>query len=144
MTKFDVNDFLREEIRAIVPFKTKDGKNERIEIKNPTEEVKSELLDMIYKGLDDDSKKKSNDELIKYLFDELTNIDLKIPISELGNMEISYELECTLYHITSILNEIMTVAYMNTDAKLSQIINQELMASIDNKLEEVQKIKNLN
>lgn len=144
MEKIKVNNLLREEIRAIVPFKTEEGKNEKIVIYNPSESLKQEIINMFYIGIENPDRKVSEDDLMKFLFEEITNIDLTMTIQELKEKEISYELECVLYHVTSILNEIMTTTYMKTDLQLTAIINEELAKKIGDKVDEVERIKHLN
>lgn len=144
MKKIKVDNLLKEEIRAIVPFKTNEGKDEKIVIYNPSESLKQEVINMFYVGIDNSEKKISENEIIKFLFDNITNIELTMSLEELKEKEISYELECVLYHVTSILNEIMTTTYMNTDLQLRTMINEELAKRINNKVQEVEKVKHLN
>lgn len=144
MKKIKVDSLLKEEIRAIVPFKTNEGKDEKIVIYNPSESLKQEVINMFYVGIDNPEKKVSENEIIKFLFDKITNIELNMPLDEIKEKEISYELECVLYHVTSIFNEIVTTTYMSTDLQLRTMINDELAKRIDNKVKEVEKVKHLN
>lgn len=144
MKKIKVDSLLKEEIRAIVPFKTSEGKDEKIVIYNPSESLKQEVINMFYVGIDNPEKKVSENEIIKFLFDKITNIELNMSLDEIKEKEISYELECVLYHVTSIFNEIVTTTYMSTDLQLRNMINDELAKRIDNKVKEVEKVKHLN
>ena len=144
MKKIKVDSLLKEEIRAIVPFKTNEGKDEKIVIYNPSESLKQEVINMFYVGIDNPEKKFSENEIIKFLFDKITNIELNMSLDEIKEKEISYELECVLYHVTSIFNEIVTTTYMSTDLQLRNMINDELAKRIDNKVKEVEKVKHLN
>lgn len=144
MKKIKVDSLLKEEIRAIVPFKTNEGKDEKIVIYNPSESLKQEVINMFYVGIDNPEKKVSENEIIKFLFDKITNIELNMSLDEIKEKEISYELECVLYHVTSIFNEIVTTTYMSTDLQLRTMINDELAKRIDNKVKEVEKVKHLN
>ena len=47
MKKIKVDSLLKEEIRAIVPFKTNEGKDEKIVIYNPSESLKQEVCFML-------------------------------------------------------------------------------------------------
>ena len=67
MKKIKVDSLLKEEIRAIVPFKTNEGKDEKIVIYNPSESLKQEVINMFYVGIDNPEKKVSENEIIKNL-----------------------------------------------------------------------------
>lgn len=119
MTKININELLRKEVRAKIPFTREDGTEEFIIIKNPTEELKK-------KTFKDFSEGKDEEEILKFLFNELTNINFSESLDELKEKELSYELECVFYHMTCIINEIISTIQMEANIALLENFNKDL------------------
>lgn len=144
MSKIKINSLVQNEVRAVIPFINDEGKNEHIIVKNPTRELREELSNLIYKGMEDASIKVDEEELVAKLMNELTNIELNMTIKELMNINLSYELESVFFHLTEILNEITCLTYMNTSVRLSEIEKSMLMKEVGDKVNKIEKAKNTN
>ena len=134
MAKINVNELLRREERAKIPFVREDGTEDVIIIKNPTEELKRQTFQNFSDG-------KSEDEILKFLFDELTNIELSESLDELKQKDLSYELECVFYHMTCIVNEIIATIQMEANVKLLENLNNDLSEKINEKVAKAKKNK---
>lgn len=113
-----LDKLLRKNVRVIIPFK-EDEQDEFIEIKNPKpyviKKVKERLINRI------NGKEKFNDsEILEFLINELTNIELNIGLEELLNQEISFECQMMLYHITDIFHEISQEMIMMMKMELTE------------------------
>lgn len=128
MEKIKVQSLLKKEIRAVIPYRDEEGKEQKIIIKNPSETLKRQTLKDFADG-------RNEDEILGFLFSQLTNIELNLSLEELKTMDLSYELECVFYHMTCILNEIIATVRMETDLALRMESNKQLADNVDKVLD---------
>ncbi len=108
-----VSNLLKEDIKAIIPI-MENGVENYIEVKKiQQKEVNDKIVKIIEGSIDDPSKRINDVEIMEMLIKELTNIELNIPLSELLEMECSYELEMVLFHVSEILAQIENKILMN-------------------------------
>lgn len=120
-----VSNLLKDEIKAIIPV-VKDGVESYIEIKNPTKEVNDKIVKIIEESIENPNKVISDIEIMEMLIEDLTNIELNMSLSELLEMERSYEFEMVLFHISEILVQIenkilMNIKILNTKVKTNEL-----------------------
>ena len=128
MGKIKVQNLLKKEIRAVIPYRDEEGNEQNIVIKNPSETLKRQTLKDFADG-------RNEDEILGFLFSQLTNIELNLSLEELKTMDLSYELECVFYHMTCILNEIIATVRMETDLALRMESNKQLADNVDKVLD---------
>ncbi|MDI7818024.1 hypothetical protein QMM58_16740 [Clostridioides difficile] len=143
MNKVQVDKLMQDEVRAIIPIVDENGKEEYIEVRNPDKKTKEEILNKIWAGMENPDLALSQEDILKMLVDELTNIELNIEIENLINGNISSELETVMYHIGQIENELTASLLMNTEVKLGQLKNEMLQDRVLKETEEIEKMNNI-
>lgn len=143
MNKIQVDKLMQDEVRAIIPIVDENGKEEYIEVRNPDKKTKEEILNKIWVGMENPDLALSQEDILKMLVDELTNIELNIEIENLINGNISSELETVMYHIGQIENELTASLLMNTEVKLGQLKNEMLQDRVLKETEEIEKMNNI-
>ncbi|EQF27301.1 MULTISPECIES: hypothetical protein [Clostridioides] len=143
MNKIQVDKLMQDEVRAIIPIVDENGKEEYIEVRNPDKKTKEEILNKIWAGMENPDLALSQEDILKMLVDELTNIELNIEIENLINGNISSELETVMYHIGQIENELTASLLMNTEVKLGQLKNEMLQDRVLKETEEIEKMNNI-
>ncbi|MER0285400.1 hypothetical protein GSQ54_09375 [Clostridioides difficile] len=143
MNKIQVDKLMQDEVRAIIPIVDENGKEEYIEVRNPDKKTKEEILNKIWAGMENPNLALSQEDILKMLVDELTNIELNIEIENLINGNISSELETVMYHIGQIENELTASLLMNTEVKLGQLKNEMLQDRVLKETEEIEKMNNI-
>ncbi|HBF7929142.1 TPA: hypothetical protein KOY26_001613 [Clostridioides difficile] len=143
MSKIQVDRLMQDEVRAIIPIIDENGKEEYIEVRNPDKKTKEEILNKIWVGMENPDLALSQEDILKMLVDELTNIELNIEIEDLINGNISSELETVMYYIGQIENELTASLLMNTEIKLGQLKNDILQDRVLKETEEIEKINNI-
>ncbi|NJJ36739.1 hypothetical protein GSQ51_19320 [Clostridioides difficile] len=143
MNKIQVDKLMQDEVRAIIPIVDENGKEEYIEVRNPDKKTKEEILNKIWAGMENPDLALSQEDILKMLVDELTNIELNIEIEDLINGNISSELETVMYHIGQIENELTASLLMNTEVKLGQLKNEMLQDKVLKETEEIEKMNNI-
>ena len=128
MEKIKVQSLLKKEIRAVIPYRDEEGSEQKIIIKNHSQNLKRQNLKDFEDG-------RNEDEILGFLFSQLTNIELNLSLEELKTMDLSYELECVFYHMTCILNEIIATVRMETDLALRMESNKQLADNVDKVLD---------
>lgn len=128
MGKIKVQSLLKKEIRAVIPYRDEEGNEQKIIIKNPSEALKRQTLKDFADG-------RNEDEILGFLFSQLTNIELNLSLEELKTMDLSYELECVFYHMTCILNEIIATVRMETDLAFRMESNKQFSDNVDKVLD---------
>ena len=141
MSKVKIGSLVQEEIRASIPFITEGGKTEYIVVKNATKEIREDLGNLIWKGIEDTKKKVSKNELLELLIDRLTNIELDERLDVILEKEISHELNMVMFYITEILSEITHEVLMNANTQLSITMTKKLKDGIDQKTDELARMK---
>lgn len=134
--RIKVSNLLKEEIKAIIPF-MENGVENYIEIKNPTKEVNDKIVGIIEESIENPNETINDIEIMEMLIKDLTNIDLNIPLSELLEMECSYELELVLFHVSEILAQIENKIIMNAKILTTKIKNNNLRKTVDEEIKEV-------
>lgn len=118
----------KNKTRILIPFK-EDDNEEYIEIKNPKEytikKVKERIINRINKKDNFD-----NNEILEYLINELTNIELDMPLEKLLKEDLSFECKVMLYHIMDIYNEISQECMMLMKMELTQKKTKKLEEEI--------------
>lgn len=137
-----VSKLLKEDIKAIIPV-IENGVENYIEVKNPTKELNNKIAKMIEESIDNPSKQINDTEVMEILIKELTNIELNIPLSELLEMECSYEFEMVLFHISEILAQIENKMLMNAKILTTRVRNNDLKKSVSKEIEEIEKINKI-
>lgn len=137
-----VSKLLKEDIKAIIPV-IENGVENYIEVKNPTKELNDRIAKMIEESIDNPSKQINDTEVMEILIKELTNIELNIPLSELLEMECSYEFEMVLFHISEILAQIENKMLMNAKILTTRVRNNDLKKSVSKEIEEVERINRI-
>lgn len=137
-----VSKLLKEDIKAIIPV-IENGVENYIEVKNPTKELNDKIAKMIEESIDNPSKQINDTEVMEILIKELTNIELNIPLSELLEMECSYEFEMVLFHISEILAQIENKMLMNAKILTTRVRNNDLKKSVSKEIEEVERINRI-
>ncbi|MCC0642471.1 MULTISPECIES: hypothetical protein [unclassified Clostridioides] len=143
MNKIQVDKLMKDEIRAIIAFTDENGKEEYIEVRNPDKKTKEDILNKIWAGMENQDLALSQEDILKMLVDELTNIELNIEIDDLINGNISSELETVMYYIGQIENELTASLLMNTEIKLGQLKNDILQDKVLKETEEIEKMNNV-
>ncbi|HBF4142016.1 TPA: hypothetical protein KOP29_001090 [Clostridioides difficile] len=143
MNKIQVDKLMKDEVRAVIPFTDENGKEEYIEVRNPDNETKEEILNKIWVGMENPDLALSQEDILKMLIDKLTNIELNIEIEDLINGNISSELENVMYYIGQIENELTASLLMNTEIKLGQMKNEILQDRVLKETEEIEKMNNI-
>lgn len=143
MNKIQVDKLMKDEVRAVIPFTDENGKEEYIEVRNPDNETKEEILNKIWVGMENPDLALSQEDILKMLIDKLTNIELNIEIEDLINGNISSELETVMYYIGQIENELTASLLMNTEVKLGQLKNEILQDRVIKETEEIEKMNNI-
>ncbi len=143
MNKIQVDKLMQDEVRAIIPIVDENGKEEYIEVRNPDKKTKEEILNKIWVGMENPDLALSQEDILKMLVDELTNIELNIEIENLINGNISSELETVMYYIGQIENELTASLLMNTEIKLGQLKNEMLQDRVLKETEEIEKMNNI-
>ncbi|HBH2788376.1 hypothetical protein [Clostridioides difficile] len=143
MNKIQVDKLMKDEVRAVIPFTDENGKEEYIEVRNPDNETKEEILNKIWVGMENPDLALSQEDILKMLIDKLTNIELNIEIEDLINGNISSELENVMYYIGQIENELTASLLMNTEVKLGQMKNEILQDRVLKETEEIEKMNNI-
>ncbi|MCC0705076.1 hypothetical protein IC213_18635 [Clostridioides sp. ES-S-0049-02] len=143
MNKIQVDKLMQDEVRAIIPFVDENGKEEYIEVRNPDKKTKEYILNKIWAGMENPDLALSQEDILKMLVDELTNIELNIEIEDLINGEVSSELETMMYYIGQIENELTASLLMNTEIKLGQLKNDILQDRVLKETEEIEKMNNI-
>lgn len=111
--KVNVKSLKKDKVRLNIPFINKNGETENIVINNITKPIKEEICTLIWKGMEDEKFKLSNEELIEFLIDKLTNIELEDKLELLLEEELSYEMNLILFTMTEMLTELMNEILMN-------------------------------
>lgn len=111
--KVNVKSLKKDKVRLNIPFINKNGETENIVINNITKPIKEEIYTLIWKGMEDEKFKLSNEELIEFLIDKLTNIELEDKLELLLEEELSYEMNLILFTMTEMLTELMNEILMN-------------------------------
>ncbi|HBF1330985.1 TPA: hypothetical protein KNR73_002844 [Clostridioides difficile] len=143
MNKIQVDKLMKDEVRAVIPFTDENGKEEYIEVRNPDNETKEEILNKIWVGMENPDLALSQEDILKMLVDKLTNIELNIDIQDVIDGNISSELETTMYYIGQIENELTASLLMNTEVKLGQMKNEILQGRVLKETEEIEKMNNI-
>ncbi|AWH83465.1 hypothetical protein [Clostridioides difficile] len=143
MNKIQVDKLMKDEVRAVIPFTDENGKEEYIEVRNPDNETKEEILNKIWVGMENPDLALSQEDILKMLVDKLTNIELNIDIQDVIDGNISSELETTMYYIGQIENELTASLLMNTEVKLGQMKNEILQDRVLKETEEIEKMNNI-
>ncbi|HBF4443257.1 TPA: hypothetical protein KON86_002889 [Clostridioides difficile] len=143
MNKIQVDKLMKDEVRAVIPFTDENGKEEYIEVRNPDNETKEEILNKIWVGMENPDLALSQEDILKMLVDKLTNIELNIDIQDVIDGNISSELETTMYYIGQIENELTASLLMNTEVKLGQLKNEILQDRVIKETEEIEKMNNI-
>ncbi|HDF2695856.1 TPA: hypothetical protein PC435_001080 [Clostridioides difficile] len=143
MNKIQVDKLMKDEVRAVIPFTDENGKEEYIEVRNPDNETKEEILNKIWVGMENPDLALSQEDILKMLVDKLTNIELNIDIQDVIDGNISSELETTMYYIGQIENELTASLLMNTEVKLGQMKNKILQDRVLKETEEIEKMNNI-
>ncbi|HBG6421640.1 TPA: hypothetical protein KQX07_002799 [Clostridioides difficile] len=143
MKKIQVDKLMKDEVRAVIPFTDENGKEEYIEVRNPDNETKEEILNKIWVGMENPDLALSQEDILKMLVDKLTNIELNIDIQDVIDGNISSELETTMYYIGQIENELTASLLMNTEVKLGQMKNEILQDRVLKETEEIEKMNNI-
>ncbi|HGH0416837.1 TPA: hypothetical protein ACJHEU_002731 [Clostridioides difficile] len=143
MNKIQVDKLMKDEVRAVIPFTDENGKEEYIEVRNPDNETKEEILNKIWVGMENPDLALSQEDILKMLVDKLTNIELNIDIQDVIDGNISSELETTMYYIGQIENELTASLLMNTEVKLGQMKNEILQDRVLKETEEIKKMNNI-
>ncbi|HHN8453059.1 TPA: hypothetical protein ACRRXE_003893 [Clostridioides difficile] len=143
MNKIQVDKLMKDEVRAVIPFTDENGKEEYIEVRNPDNETKEEILNKIWVGMENPDLALSQEDILKMLVDKLTNIELNIDIQDVIDGNISSELETTMYYIGQIENELTASLLMNTVVKLGQMKNEILQDRVLKETEEIEKMNNI-
>lgn len=133
-----VSNLLKEDIKAIIPI-MENGVENYIEVKNPTKEVNDKIVKIIEESIDDPNKRINDVEIMEILIKELTNIELNIPLSELLEMECSYELEMVLFYVSEILAQIENKILMNAKILTTKVKNNDLKKSVSKEIKEVER-----
>lgn len=133
-----VSNLLKDDIKAIIPI-MENGVENYIEVKNPTKEINDKIVKIIEESIDDPNKRINNVEIMETLIKELTNIELNIPLSELLEMECSYELEMVLFHVSEILAQIENKILMNAKILTTKVRNSDLRKSVSKEIKEVER-----
>lgn len=120
--------FLKERVYAYV-FYYEDGEEQVVEIRNPNVEEKKELIQMISKGLEDKNKKKESFELIEYMINKFTNLELTISLKDIDMNEVSHEFLMVIKHLEIMLSEITKEILITTRLHIikEQTKEQELL-----------------
>ena len=143
MNKIQVDKLMKDEVRAVIPFTDENSKEEYIEVRNPDNETKEEILNKIWVGMENPDLALSQEDILKMLVDKLTNIELNIDIQDVIDGNISSELETTMYYIGQIENELTASLLMNTEVKLGQMKNEILQDRVLKETEEIEKMNNI-
>lgn len=113
-----MNRLMRRDVRVIIPVK-EDEKDVFVEVLNPKEHVveyiKGSIVDSISEGMTSDDSR-----LMEYLIDNLTNIELAMPLEDLLETDLSYECKVLIYHIRNILEEIKQEVFMMMKMKMEK------------------------
>lgn len=138
-----ISNLIQDEVRANIPFVI-EGKTEYIVIKNASKEVREDLGNLIWRGIEDVSKKVDGNELLSFAIDKLTNIEINEDLDTILNGNISYELNMVFFNVTQILTEITNEVLMNANIQLEKTLTKELKDGISQKTEEIARVKNIN
>lgn len=143
MNKIQADKLMQDEVRAIIPIVDENGKEEYIEVRNPDKKTKEKIFDEILANMEDSDLSLFQNNILKMLLNELTNIELNIDIEDLKNGKISNELETTMYYIGQISNELTNSLLMNFEIKLGQMKNEILQEKVLKEKNEVEKLTNV-
>lgn len=143
MNKIKVNKMIQDEVRAVIPFKDDNGKDEFIVIKNPTQKMKKDLMNKIWVGIENPKEKMTDADIIKVLLEELVNIEINMEVEDILNSEISFELQTVMYYIAKISKEITGTVLMNAELSLMDAKNKEFKRSTEKIIDELEKMKNI-
>ncbi|MCC0783625.1 hypothetical protein IR152_11140 [Clostridioides sp. ES-S-0108-01] len=143
MNKIQADKLIQDEVRAIIAIVDENGKEEYIEVRNPDNKTKEDILNKIWIGMENPDLALSQEDILKMLIDKLTNIELNIEIEDLVDGNISSELETVMYYIGQIENELTASLLMNTEIKLGQLKNDILQDRVLKETEEIEKINNI-
>ena len=128
-----MNRLMRRDVRVIIPVK-EDEKDTFVEVLNPKEHVieyiKGIIVDNISEGMTSDDSR-----LMEYLIDNLTNIELAMPLEDLLETDLSNECKVLIYHIRNILEEIKQEVFMMMKMKMEKEktnkLEQEVLAMME-------------
>lgn len=118
----------KERVYAYV-FYYEDGEEQVIEIRNPNVEEKRELIQMISGGLEDKNKKRESFELIEYMINKFTNLELTVSLKDIDMNEVTHEFLMVVKHLEIMLSEITKEILITTRLHLikEQTKEQELL-----------------
>lgn len=118
----------KERVYAYV-FYYEDGEEQVIEIRNPNVEEKRELIQNISNGLEDKNKKRESFELIEYMINKFTNLELTVSLKDIDMNEVTHEFLMVVKHLEIMLSEITKEILITTRLHLikEQTKEQELL-----------------
>lgn len=97
----DLKSFKKNKIRKVLEFENEIGEMERVEIYNPSREVRNKFNE----ELESEEAKEDNYYMIEWLIKHCTNIELTIPLKELD------EEDYVTYVLAEVIKEISTIFY---------------------------------
>lgn len=112
-------------VYAYVPFVDENGEDMYIQILNPNGEQKLEFVKIIVDGLQDKDKKYSKEEVLEYMINNFTNLELEIPLKELDFTKLSFEFKMVLKHLEVLLQQIQQELFMNMRLETMRQLTKE-------------------
>lgn len=118
-------ELYENDVYAYVPFVDDNGDDMYIQILNPNGEQKSEFVKIIVDGLQDKDKKYSKEEVLEYMINNFTNLELEIPLKELDFTKLSFEFKMVLKHLEVLLQQIQQELFMNMRLETMRQLTKE-------------------
>lgn len=118
-------ELYENEVYAYIPFIDDGGEEQYIQILNPNGEQKSDFVKIIVDGLQDKDKRYSKEEVLEYMINNFTNLELEVALKELDLTKLSFEFKMVLKHLELLLQQIQQELFMNMRLETMRKLTKE-------------------